>query len=650
MFVLGLDGLSPKILENFVKLGILPNFKKIMENGGFSKALPAIPTQTPENWATIATGAWPGTHGIAVWGRHDEGNPIIARRGEEAMSSNLCRAEYIWEAASKEGLKSVLLYFIGYPPTAENVIHIDWLYQPNRYFFDIVGPMCYSSFVPKNVDKDVVEKRNMFSLISIRKAERWRNIPKSFSYPLEADIVVNTKFNKRNIHYHILIIDSSGNGYDKIILAKERDCKKALCILKEGEWSKWFKEVFKISGRRIIATVRFKLIEISKNGSRLKLYRSQIYPITGFTHPPNLAEELVKNFGPYINDAVGRLYLLNLIDEETFLEEFEYQINWIVNAAFYCMEKYDASLYIMHWHFLDTLHHSTLGFADPVGGKYDPKKVDEAMHRLKLGYRIADKLVGKFFEKLDKNSYLIIVSDHGDVPNRKMYSIVRKLAEKGLICIEKDEKGNEVINWSKSKIFIDLTNIYVNLKSRYRDGIVSDEEYEDIRGKVIDILRSCKDDDGEYAILFALRREDAPIIGLWGPYIGDIVFVYNHGFTWGVKLSERISVKVGGANHGPQPPTSETDFSSNYATFIIFGPGIKKNYVRPIDFLGPIFLVDIAPTISFLLGIRPPKHSQGKILYDFLEKWNIDEMKREEKLTIPIELMGRLEGDVTDQL
>jgi len=49
VFVVGLDALSPKLVERFANEGICPNFKWIMDNGGFSKVLSAIPAQTPEN-------------------------------------------------------------------------------------------------------------------------------------------------------------------------------------------------------------------------------------------------------------------------------------------------------------------------------------------------------------------------------------------------------------------------------------------------------------------------------------------------------------------------------------------------------------------------------------------------------------------------
>jgi len=78
-------GLSPRLLKRFVEEGFLPNFKRLMEIGGFSKALPILPAQTPENWTSITTGAYPGTHGIAVWGRHDEGQPVTQHFPDEAI-------------------------------------------------------------------------------------------------------------------------------------------------------------------------------------------------------------------------------------------------------------------------------------------------------------------------------------------------------------------------------------------------------------------------------------------------------------------------------------------------------------------------------------------------------------------------------------
>lgn len=370
-------------------------------------------------------------------------------------------------------------------------------------------------------------------------------------------------------------------GYSKLVLAKEKDYSKALCVLKAGEWSPWFKETFTVHGKKKVGTVRFKLVKLSRDGKQMLFYRSQVYPVSGFTHPPEISKELVEKFGTYINEAAGHLFIKKrLIDEETMTEELEYQIEWIAKAAKYLMDKYEASIYMMHWHFIDTLQHFVLGLADPQGGKYSPEKAEEAWRLLRLGYKLADKLVGKFLEYLDDETYLIVVSDHGNAPNRKRYSIIKPLAEKGLIKIE-EENGVERINWAESKIYIDLTNIYVNLKSRYPNGTVEDTEYEKIRNQVIDTLRSLKDQDVEYVISQALKREDAPLIGLWGKHVGDIVFAYSPRIHLGPPLPRQRPHQ--GRRSKPRPPNPHRRNRNllQLRTFIITGKNIKKGYKRP---------------------------------------------------------------------
>jgi predicted AlkP superfamily phosphohydrolase/phosphomutase len=641
-YVIGLDGLCPKLVEIFAEDGTCPNFRKVMESGGFSRSISAIPAQTPENWTTIATGARPGTHGIAVWGTHRYGDPVTERHGPEAMSSNLCRAEYLWEAAARQGLGSVLQYFVGYPPTTERTIHVDWIgWHPGEYYFEFSPSAVYV--------QDGKERAGGGDVIPVKFSEAgsWENLPRSYSTPLEAKLNLSSNNGDRGFMYHMILIDPDDAGYQLCAISRSRDFSDALCNLREGDWSDWVEE--KLEGGKGRINVRFKLMELSGDGNVFRLYRSQAYPASGFTYPPEAGEELIDRFGPYINEGAAGMFFKGLVDREVFADEYSYQTKWIYRSSTYLMEKHDASVYFLHWHLPDFLGHQVLGDLDPSGGDYHREKADEAWEVMRLGYGIADSMVGDFLSRADDETYLFVISDHGSATNRKTYPIVEDLAERGLIEIE-DRGGAREIDWDRSKIFIDLTNIYVNLEGRYSGGVVSESEYEDVREDVIDVLRSCRDQDGEYVISFALKREDAPVVGLWGPGVGDVVFTYSPGFTWGNRLTgEKASVPTGGANHGPQIPTAETGFSSNYATFMLVGGKAKRGYRRPEESLGPVQLVDIAPTISHILGIDPPRHSQGAVLHDFFEGWDVSESERTRQgIETPDEVT--LEGDVTDTM
>jgi predicted AlkP superfamily phosphohydrolase/phosphomutase len=98
--VIGLDGMDPKYVARFSEEGLLPNMTRLIRRGAFGRLVSVPPAQTPANWTSIATRAWPGTHNIVMWGDHVPGEfPANVHRAE-AMSSNLCGAEYLWEAAA----------------------------------------------------------------------------------------------------------------------------------------------------------------------------------------------------------------------------------------------------------------------------------------------------------------------------------------------------------------------------------------------------------------------------------------------------------------------------------------------------------------------------------------------------------------------
>jgi predicted AlkP superfamily phosphohydrolase/phosphomutase len=79
VLLLGLDGADALQVKKYVSEGKLPNFKKVISQGVTTKdysmrsVLPAI---TPPNWASLATGAFPNTHGITCFWNHTLGNPL----------------------------------------------------------------------------------------------------------------------------------------------------------------------------------------------------------------------------------------------------------------------------------------------------------------------------------------------------------------------------------------------------------------------------------------------------------------------------------------------------------------------------------------------------------------------------------------------
>lgn len=76
IIVLGVDGFEPSLAKKFMNQGKMPNLKKFVENGSSREdlvLLGAMPTVTPPMWTTLATGAYPSTHGITqFFNQHPE--------------------------------------------------------------------------------------------------------------------------------------------------------------------------------------------------------------------------------------------------------------------------------------------------------------------------------------------------------------------------------------------------------------------------------------------------------------------------------------------------------------------------------------------------------------------------------------------------
>src|SRR4051812_40305657 len=117
--------------------------------------------------------------------------------------------------------------------------------------------------------------------------------------------------------------------------------------------------------------------------------------------------------------------------------------------------------------------HGFLGRYDPASPAYDPAHAEFATDLFRRTYQIADEMVGAFMEMADEDTYLFVVSDHGNAPDLWEASAMRRLEECGLVRGGSTDGKNAggALDWANSKAYLYGTlQFCVNLKGREIHG------------------------------------------------------------------------------------------------------------------------------------------------------------------------------------
>ncbi len=108
--------------KRFVEEGILPNLKKLGDEGIVTESYSSLPAWTPTHWATLMTGAHAGTHTVCRWFLNLP-NPRDQDSTVSAFVGAAVAAETIFEAADKAGLKSVAVHYPAAAPSRAELAH-----------------------------------------------------------------------------------------------------------------------------------------------------------------------------------------------------------------------------------------------------------------------------------------------------------------------------------------------------------------------------------------------------------------------------------------------------------------------------------------------------------------------------------------------
>ncbi len=376
-------------------------------------------------------------------------------------------------------------------------------------------------------------------------------------------------------------------------------------------------------------------MELSDDTDNFRLYISAIGNLDGWCNPPEIAAELQSDEGILGHGGGIFGYALDWYDLDTFVEIQELYTKWLADAASTLMAKHDWDLFFMHAHSPDWSYHVILTDMDPAITSNETKRKAAWDAHLKV-YQSQDRMLDQILKNCDKDTLVILVSDHGAVADGPTFDPFKILIDAGLVVLDSGkeaitgpqvwaptvagEKGiattttrgeglmeemrvlAQIPDVHKSKCFPQRSlYVYINLKGRDPEGIVDPSDYQTVQQQIIDALLTYVDPKtGKRPVSLALSKQDARILGLYGDSIGDVVYAL---YPWYA------------GQHGNILPAAEWGVGSLKGLLTFTGPGIKKGSRLERN----CSLLDVVPTICYLMDLPLPAQVEGSILYQALK-------------------------------
>lgn len=582
VIILGIDGMDHEILTDFIEQGLLPNLAALGSEGTRLPLATSNPVQSCTAWSSIITGLNPGRTGIGGFIRRrfshsmivpdlateessydGRSHRIAANRiewdlGETASNRtgqllpefipatyNRLQGESLWNVLGRNGIRSVVLHApcsypvlahpnadvlggLGVPDTGRSVgTWYIYSYEPFTFFdmhTNTGGKVIRLSEDNDGMSGRIIGPDNFMLTPSDRKARKQSDE----GTKVFLDFSITPDFTRKCLEFKV-------HGQRQTV--------------KEGSWSSWFPLCFRFSPSVTeSALFRFRVIKCA--GGEIRLYAPplNINPMrtpsylrisSPVGYAGRIAAQLGRPFPTLGWDSATHALKDEEVGEEVFLEAEEFSMLERRALLRDQIVRDDWSLYFDLFPSVDRVQHMLYRLIDPSHPFYRKETAERKVRflgkEIKMKdailetYRFMDQVVGEVLRHIsrtpDRDTVLMVLSDHGTAPFHKGVALNNLLAEKGFLTTLPGKSGKPMtfmevvaedrnfffqsIDWPKTRAYsLGLGKIYINLEGREPEGVVKQDEYDLVRNEIIAALESYEDPStGRRVIKKAYKRE-----------------------------------------------------------------------------------------------------------------------------------------------
>jgi len=642
------DGMRPDLMRTYSDGGFMPTYAALRRAGveGVNGMVQAFPPNTGVGWYTMATGTYPSEHGSTNNTFHRTGDTFSNRTS--FSGAGVLQADTIANAAERAGLKVAQVEWVGGRLAGINGPTVDF-----TNFFSTRGVLA----APLNADEQTGAATFgiSYQIASFSIASGWTNVPASTLPAKQTSLTVATTFAAQNpTRTYDVYIYAAGSGYDHVLLVRTADGKNgalAAANLAVGD----FDEV-KLTGSNGLIGARAgqtagfytKLITLAPDLSSFKLYFTSVERVIASCSTPacnalpaggageNRLEKYIADNLPTAIAADFAPLEARIIDEETYVEQgrdLEAAYGDAVMQYILGTLQPDTDLALVGYPVTDEFSHQFMALYTPTDMEGNPNPyfdnvdgvgppdglVSVREGYVRSAYHEADAKLALARSLMGGNPTTFAGSDHGFAPQWFAVNANKVLNAATVNGISLHASNATASNCSAATT--DLTKacwaggtiqVYVN------PTLPSGTTYEQVRTAVITAFQNLTDpaNPGAQVLSAILRKEQLRNVdgsdSLHPNRSGDVVVVTRPPYQSDAGTNNvAIAFSQFFGQHGYLPNLVDLAHNVNmHATFVAAGQGIRHQ-----DPVAGIRAIDMAPTISFLMGFPGPQNARGRILY-----------------------------------
>ena len=634
VIILGIDGMDPQLCERLMERGELPNLSRLRQAGGYRRLGTSIPPQSPVAWANFITGAGPGTHGIF---------DFIHRDPTQQCSPHFAAAQTVesqegWEV----GEHRIPLTFWPFCHQASQTL----LRREGTPFWDhldAAGIPAWIYDIPSNYPPSPSRHGRQFALSGMGTPDLLGSYG-TYQYFSDSQrrVLIEGGGIRKPLVFQNHVATAKLTGPRNTLLKKPVDAEVEFkiyrhpdqpmarielpdrtLVLRAGEWSDWCRVSFPLRmpsflpDESVRGICRFYLQEVRPS------FRLYVSPINidpsdpgdqRISEPKDFVQRIFQDLGLFYTTGFQEDHkaLSNRIfTDEEYLEQANYVLQERLNLLDFALRHYDDGLLFFYFSSTDLQAHMFWWDSDaphPVRSAAEARKYHGVIEQL---YRRMDGVVGDLIARYPQAT-LLVVSDHGFCSFRRQFNVNSWLRAEGYLWPPGATSlfalpGMRSVDWTRSRAYgLGLNAVYLNLKGRERDGIVTPAEREDLVEELRARLLAVRDPVDGRAPLASVYRGDQVYTGPCAARAPDLILGYARDYrcSWDAALGT-VTDDVFADN--------DSAWSADHCMAAEQIPGVVFS-TRSIEHPAPA-LIDLAPTILEEFGLSAPPDMVGRSLW-----------------------------------